>query len=152
MCSNGAAIPSIVSNRKSGDIKTYKPKDPVSDKNLIGSRSTPTALHRGIYRKEPPWKPWDVHGLPKCPWNWKPPLPTFSFRQVCVEGSCWEVTSSPVCTHWWLPRWCISLHWSIPRWSQDRVWVFAPLPTAVLLLKLFMPNTVTIVSLEYRIM
>lgn len=58
-------IPSIVSNRKSDDLRTYKPKDPVLDKNLIGSRSTPTALHRGIYRKEPPWKPWDVHKLPQ---------------------------------------------------------------------------------------
>lgn len=92
-----------------------------------------------------------MHELPKCAWNWKPPLPTFSFRQVNVEGPCWEVTSSPVCTHWSLPSWCISLHWSVPHWSQDRVWVFSPLPTAALLLKLFLPNTVTIVSLKYRI-
>lgn len=79
-------IPSIVSNRKSGDIRTYKPEDPILDKNLTGSRSTPTALHRGIYRKELPWKPWDVHILPKCAWNWKP-----SHSQCFLSGrSVWR--------------------------------------------------------------
>lgn len=124
------------------------------NKNITGlapdPRSTPSALQRAIYRKELSWKPWDMHELPKCDWNWKLPLHTFSFRQVSVQWSCWEVISSTVSTQWWLYGMHISLHRSNPHWSQDEGsgYLTAPLLIAILLCTLLMPTEQELLKTE----